>query len=143
MVHRAITDMSTERVGVYRKYRVGVYRKYHGPVPTDKSGDLLPKREWPRISARIRGAHFGNSALFRRKWTSLRVPLTYCEEGLYRKATERTRTADLRFTKPLLCQLSYGGRRFLQETNYKKLYHRGPLTARKRPFPGGSVGNAG
>jgi hypothetical protein len=25
------------------------------------------------------------------------------------KATERTRTVDLRFTKPLLCQLSYGG----------------------------------
>ena len=25
-----------------------VYRKYHGAVPTDKSGNPLPKSEWPR-----------------------------------------------------------------------------------------------
>jgi len=29
--------------------KVGVCRKYHGPVPTDKSGNPLPKSEWPRI----------------------------------------------------------------------------------------------
>ena len=28
------------------------------------------------------------------------------------KATARTRTGNLRFTKPLLCQLSYGGKCF-------------------------------
>jgi integrase len=28
--------------------KVGVYRKWHGPVPTNKSGDPLPKGEWPR-----------------------------------------------------------------------------------------------
>ena len=31
------------------------------------------------------------------------------------KATERTRTVDLRFTKPLLCQLSYGGKSFINK----------------------------
>ena len=33
--------MATEKVGVHRKWR--------GPVPTDKSGDPLPKSEWPRL----------------------------------------------------------------------------------------------
>ena len=28
--------------------KVGVYRKWHGRVPTDKSGNPLPKSEWPR-----------------------------------------------------------------------------------------------
>ena len=28
--------------------KVGIYRKFHGLVPTDKSGDPLPKSEWPR-----------------------------------------------------------------------------------------------
>ena len=28
--------------------KVGVYRKYHGPIPTDRSGRLLPKSEWSR-----------------------------------------------------------------------------------------------
>ena len=28
--------------------KVGVYRKYYGAVPTDKSGNPLPKNEWPR-----------------------------------------------------------------------------------------------
>jgi integrase len=27
--------------------RVGVYRKYHGLVPTDPSGNPLPKKDWP------------------------------------------------------------------------------------------------
>ena len=27
---------------------IGVYRKWHGPVPTDKSGNPLPKSEWLR-----------------------------------------------------------------------------------------------
>ncbi len=38
--------------------------------------------------------------------TDMRRDATTCD-----KATERTRTVDLRFTKPLLCQLSYGGAR--------------------------------
>ena len=28
--------------------KIGVYRKWHGPVPTDKSGNPLPKSEWLR-----------------------------------------------------------------------------------------------
>lgn len=28
--------------------KVGVYRKWYGPVPTGKSGNPLPKSEWPR-----------------------------------------------------------------------------------------------
>jgi len=28
--------------------KVGVYRKFHGPVPKHKSGNPLPKSEWPR-----------------------------------------------------------------------------------------------
>ena len=28
--------------------KVGIYRKYHGPVSTDKSGQSMPKDEWPR-----------------------------------------------------------------------------------------------
>ena len=29
--------------------KVGVYRKYHGAVPVDKSGNSVPKSEWPRM----------------------------------------------------------------------------------------------
>ena len=29
--------------------KVGVYRKWHGSVPVDKSGEPVPKREWPRL----------------------------------------------------------------------------------------------
>ena len=28
--------------------KVGIYRKYYGTIPADKSGNPLPKREWPR-----------------------------------------------------------------------------------------------
>ena len=28
--------------------KVGIYRKYHGKIPTDKSGQPLPKSEWPK-----------------------------------------------------------------------------------------------
>jgi len=28
--------------------KVGVYKKWHGAVPTDKSGEPLPRSEWPR-----------------------------------------------------------------------------------------------
>ena len=28
--------------------KVGIYRKYHEPIPTDKSGNPLPKSEWPK-----------------------------------------------------------------------------------------------
>ncbi len=38
-----------------------------------------------------------------------RPSLTTAFIRLYDKATGRIRTVDLRFTKPLLCQLSYGG----------------------------------
>ena len=31
--------------------KVGIYRKYHGKIPTDKSGQALPKSEWPRKRA--------------------------------------------------------------------------------------------
>ena len=41
-----------------------------------------------------------------------------------RGANEGTRTLDLRFTKPLLCQLSYIGA-FLTAANNFKLYHIG------------------
>ncbi len=39
----------------------------------------------------------------------LRVGSPICSIIGKSKATTRTRTVDLRFTKPLLCQLSYGG----------------------------------
>jgi len=29
--------------------KVGVYRKWHGPVPTGKLGQQMPKDEWPRL----------------------------------------------------------------------------------------------
>jgi integrase len=28
--------------------KVGIYRKYHGKIPTDRSGQPLPKSEWPK-----------------------------------------------------------------------------------------------
>lgn len=31
--------------------KVGIYRKYHGKIPTDKAGQPLPKREWPKKRA--------------------------------------------------------------------------------------------
>lgn len=31
--------------------KVGIYRKYHGKIPTDKSGQPLPKHEWPKKRA--------------------------------------------------------------------------------------------
>jgi len=31
--------------------KVGVYRKYHGPIPRDKTGRALPKKEWLRKRA--------------------------------------------------------------------------------------------
>ena len=31
--------------------KVGIYRKYHGPIPKDKSGQPLPKNDWPKKRA--------------------------------------------------------------------------------------------
>ncbi len=31
--------------------KVGIYRKYHEPIPTDKSGQPLPKNDWPKKRA--------------------------------------------------------------------------------------------
>ena len=31
--------------------KVGIYRKYHGKIPTNKSGQPLPKSEWPKKRA--------------------------------------------------------------------------------------------
>ena len=31
--------------------KVGIYRKYHGKIPTDKTGWLLPKSDWPKKRA--------------------------------------------------------------------------------------------
>ena len=31
--------------------KVGIYRKYHGKIPTDKSGQSLPKSDWPKKRA--------------------------------------------------------------------------------------------
>jgi integrase len=31
--------------------KVGIYRKYHGPIPKDKSGQLVPKNDWPKKRA--------------------------------------------------------------------------------------------
>lgn len=31
--------------------KVGIYRKYHGKIPTDKSGQSLPKSKWPKKRA--------------------------------------------------------------------------------------------
>ena len=45
-------------------------------------------------------------------------------------ATERTRTVDLRFTKPLLCQLSYGG----DQRKYSKAKCLRNEATRKRVF---------
>lgn len=29
--------------------KVGIYRKWYGAIPTDESGEPLPKNEWPRL----------------------------------------------------------------------------------------------
>ncbi len=62
----------------------------------------------------------------RNRWTSPITPhdavSTYRGSQRSQKATERIRTVDLRFTKPLLCQLSYGGagRKHIQDNDLCK-----------------------
>ena len=123
----ALPGVTDNKPEVERLRATGTYGESATDAPTDPR--LYPRqleREMVRkqtsaceATARSTGGTKSRKSLCA---TNQREPMR-SNAGGNTKATERTRTVDLRFTKPLLCQLSYGGG-FVARCRYLLAHHR-------------------